>query len=248
MKSITFDFKTVKYTVNGHPDFTLSEALRLWKAKFDTFKHFKRDVIKHPALEPLGEFVENVWDEIIPVTIQEAFVLKNMEIRRTYFDCIGVIKLFKSLDPLLLDKQVINKKRTRWDEKNKAYDKEYEDVYELYKIDGNKLFEAPNDWNKPNPVFAVRCWCTTTQREYWIYVPAGPAYGRPDITWSNREPEGKPDAISAIAWTIRIGITNPKRIYRQGDIIVAEGSPSSTEVAPYHLTKAQYLSLMYSET
>lgn len=248
MKSIAFDFKTAMYTVNGQPNFTLSETLRLWKAKFDTVKHFKRDVIRHPALEEMGDFVESVWDDIEPVTIQEAFALKNMEIRRTYFDCIGVIKLFKSLDPLLLDRQVINKKRTRWNGDNKEYSKEYEDVYELYKIDGNKLFEAANDWNKPNPVYAVRCWCTTTDREYWIYVPAGPAYGKPEVRWTNREPEGKPNAISAIAWTIRIGITDPKRIYRQGDIIVAEESSSSKEVPPYHLTKAQYLSLMYSET
>jgi len=57
-----------------------------------------------------------------------------------------------------------------------------------------------------------------------------------------------PDAVSAIAWTIRINITHPKRIYRQGDIIIAEESENSVITAPYHLNKQQYLALMYSET
>jgi 6,7-dimethyl-8-ribityllumazine synthase len=42
-----------------------------------------------------------------------------------------VEKLFKQLDPILLDKQVIKKKRTRWDDKNDKYEYDFEDVYEL---------------------------------------------------------------------------------------------------------------------
>ena len=123
-------------------------------------------------LDELCDFVENIWDDINPVTVEEAFSQQNLEARRTYFDSIGVINLFKSLDPKLLDRQEVVKTRQRWDENNEQYQVEYKDLYELYKIDGKKLF--PEEANKtgedrPIPVYAVRCWCTTTNREYWIY-------------------------------------------------------------------------------
>jgi hypothetical protein len=240
----TFDFKTVKYCVSNLSGFSFTEALRLWKTKFETIKHFKKDVITHNALHELGLYVEEVWNEIIPFTVQEALLQPNMEIRRTMFDCIGVARLFRELSPELLDKQVIKKVRTRWDEKYQPFEYKYNDTYELYKINGHKLFKQDNSFRSPDPVFAVRCWCTTTQREYWIYVPLTAAY-----QWTpGNLPHSTPDAISAIAWTIRINITHPKRIYRQGDIIVVQESIMSREVWPYHLTKDQYLELMYSET
>jgi len=233
------------YYVSGLRGFALSEALQLWKAKFETIKHFKRDVVRHPGLEELGAFVEEMWESIIPVSVQDALKEKNTEKRRVMFDCIGVAKLFRELDPELLDKQVLTKKRTRWDEQNKAWQHEFEDVYELYRIDGAKLFVPEQSWQKTNPVFAVRCWCTTTGREYWIYVPEAIAMGTPD-RW--RTYETNPDAVRAIAWTIRLDISNPKRIFRQGDIIVAEESEDSLTVAPYHLSKEQYITLLFSET
>ncbi len=65
-------------------------------------------------------------------------------------------------------------------------------------------------------------------------------------TWGNDK--NIYDAIRAIAWTVRIDITNPERIYRQGDIIVVKKSNKSVETREYHLDKNQYLQLMYSET
>lgn len=235
---------TATYYVSGLRGFTLSEALQFWKTKFETFKQFKRAVIKHVSLEELGTFVEEMWDSIQPVTVRDALQEQNVEKRRVMFDCIGVTRLFSELDPELIDRQVITKQRTRWDQNNTAWKHQFEDVYELYKIDGHKLFVAINEWQKPNPVFAVRCWCTTTGREYWIYVPVEAALNRP--SWSNAE--AQPDAIRAIAWTIRIDISNPKRIFRQGDIILAEESEDSVQVTPYHLSKEQYLDLIFSET
>ncbi|HWV72880.1 MAG TPA: hypothetical protein VN040_14225 [Pseudosphingobacterium sp.] len=239
-----YDFKAADYCVSGLRGFTLNEALRFWKAKFETIKHFRRDVITHTLLEEFGDFVSEIWDSIDPITVQEALAEKNTERRRVMFDCIGVARLFKELEPELLDRQVLRKSRTRWDSSNKLYVHSFEDTYELYRLDGNKLFEPLNKWSRANPVYAVRCWCTTTNREYWIYVPETIALNVPE--W--RRSEGKPDAIRAIAWTIRLDIMNPKRIFRQGDIIVAEESMDSYEVEPYHLNKEQYLNLLFSET
>ena len=240
----TFDISTVKYFVSSVGGYSLSYALRHWKAKFPTFQHFYQDVISCSALESLAEFVRTVWDDIQPINITDALQERNIDRRRAMFDCIGVVKLFETLQPTMIDRQIITKERTRWDTNNRPYKMTYEDTYELYKIKYNKIF--PEHWFVPrDDIFAVRCWCTTTQREYWIYVPQEAALGTAAPHFREL---WNPDAIRAIAWTIRIDISQPKRIYRQGDIIVAEESPTSQIVEPYHLNKEQYLTLLYSET
>jgi len=238
------------YIVNGRDMFKLDTALRLWKTKYqDDYRDFQKDVITHESLKDFDAFVQECWDNVVPVTVEEALQLENTEERRTYFDAIGIQKLFEGLDPKLLDKQTIKKSRTRWDDEFKEYTHTFEDVYELYEIDGKKLYDTDKWGNEPQPVFAVRCWCTTTNREYWLYVPREAALG---ANWWHTGKKPKADAIRAIAWTVRIDVPeeNVEKIYRQGDIIVAKIKSSSkfTETSSYHLSKEQYLSLMYSET
>jgi hypothetical protein len=242
-----------RYVVNNQDGFDLTTALRLWKTKYqDDIRDFHKDVITHDQLQDFGYFVEECWNRIEPFTVEDALKIANVEERRTYFDAIGIEKLFKGLDPKLLDRQVIKKSRTKWDDEFKEYKHEFEDVYELYQIDGKKLYDKDRWGNDPRPIFAVRCWCTTTNREYWLYVPVEAALGS-RWWWSEEELKEKPDAIRAIAWTVRVDVPeeNVEKIYRQGDIIVAKmkDSAKTTEyTTPYHLTKDQYLQLMYSET
>jgi hypothetical protein len=253
-KKMQSSYANYKYTVNNQDGFDLTTALRLWKTKYqDDIRDFFKDVITHDQLQDFGLFVEECWNRIEPVTVEEALQLENTEERRTYFDAIGIEKLFKGLDPKLLDKQTIKKSRTRWDEEFKEYTHEFEDIYELYEIDAKKMFKTDRWGNEPKEhIYAVRCWCTTTNREYWLYVPREAALG---TSWWNRDSEAtKADAIRAIAWTVRVDVPeeNVERIYRQGDIIVAKMKDSAkatqTTFNPYHLSKEQYLSLMYSET
>lgn len=241
------NFDQLKYNVEGQSDFSLTEALRLYKAKYPEFGDFHKDVVKinNPMLVEFGKFVSEVWESIEPVTIQEALAQPNNETRRVYFSCIGVQKLFKDLNPKLLDAQTINKNRWGWDKDNNKVMNLFNDVYELYEIEGKKMFERDR-WNtEPNPIYAVRCWCTTTGREYWIYVPTEAAMG---VRWISTHNPGTPDAIRAIAWTIRIDIKNPQSIYRQGDIIVVEMPDNPEECEERHITKDEYLNLMYSES
>lgn len=246
-------YANYKYTVNNQDGFDLTTALRLWKTKYqDDIRDFHKDVITHDQLQDFGSFVQECWDTIEPVTVDEALKVENTEERRTYFDAIGIEKLFKGLEPKLLDKQVLKKSRTRWDDEFEEYTHKFEDVYELYEIDGKKLYDKDRWGNEPRPIYAVRCWCTTTNREYWLYVPREAALG--SNSWNLDDKRNKADAIRAIAWTVRIDVPeeNVEKIYRQGDIIVAKmkDSAKATETTfnPYHLSKEQYLSLMYSET
>jgi hypothetical protein len=247
------NYADYKYVVNGRDGYHLTPALRLWKTKYqDDIRDFFKDVITHDQLQDFGLFVEECWDTIEPVTVEEALKVTNTEERRTYFDCIGIEKLFKSLDPKLLDRQVLKKNRTRWDDEFNEYTHTFEDIYELYEIRGTKLFDKDRWGNVPNSIFAVRCWCTTTNREYWLYVPAEAALG--SNWWYRDDLRNEPDAIRAIAWTVRLDVPigHVERIYRQGDIIVAkvkdEITPDTLSALPYHLSKENYLQLMYSET
>ena len=242
------------YIVNRREGFDLTTALRLWKTKYqDDYRDFQKDVITNESLNDFDQFVQECWNKVKPFTVEDALKVSNTEERRVYFDAIGIEKLFKQLNPSLLDRQVIKKSRTRWDDKFEEYTHEFEDVYELYQIDGKKLYEKDRWGREPEPVFAVRCWCTTTNREYWLYVPKEAALG--SRWWSSDDDEdNKPDAVRAIAWTVRIDVDEKdvEKIYRQGDIIVAK-MKDRTKVTertfrPYHLTKEQYLALMYSET
>jgi len=248
-------YANYKYVVNNQDGFDLTTALRLWKTKYqDDIRDFFKDVITHDQLQDFGYFVEECWNRIEPVTVEEALKVANTEERRTYFDAIGIEKLFKGLDPKLLDKQTIKKSRVRWDDEFNEYTHEFEDIYELYEIDGKKLYDKDRWGNDPQPIFAVRCWCTTTNREYWLYVPREAALGNNWWHIQGDESKTEPDAIRAIAWTVRIDVPeeNVEKIYRQGDIIVAkmkdEAKATQSTFNPYHLSKEQYLSLMYSET
>ena len=243
---MTTNYAEYKYNVANQPNFTLDEALALWKAKYPEFADFKKDVITHENLQDFSNFVEEIWNDIKPVTVEEALKISNTEVRRTYFDCIGVVRLFKELNPTLRDRQVLTKKRTKWDEEGNDVVYEFEDVYELYEIDGKLLFDKDRWGRTPSNVYAVRCWCTTTNREYWIYVNEEAALG--ESRWNNRDDF---DAVRAIAWTIRIDVneTDVEKLYRQGDIIVAKVRKNAKLNSwPKHLSKEGYLTKMYSET
>lgn len=242
------------YIVNNRSGYDLTTALKLWKTKYaDDYRDFQKEVIIHESLNDFDQFVSSMWPLIEPVTVQDALIQDNTEDRRVYFDAIGIEKLFKSLDPKLLDKQTIKKKRVRWDDELNEYDYDFQDVYELYEIEGTKLYDKDRWGNVPQPIYAVRCWCTTTNREYWLYVPRDAALG--DRWWhSGEQAKTKPDAIRAIAWTVRVDVQEEdiEKIYRQGDIIIAKMKDSANVTthtfSPYHLSKEQYLALMYSET
>lgn len=230
------DFTKLEYRVHGQIGQNYESALRCWKTQHKTFDVFLREVITYDSMKTFADHVQPIWDEIKPLTITEAFAEKNIELRRLMFSCIGIEEMFKQLEPELIDRQEIDFKNKRWNKDNQPYFENIKDVYELYSIKGEKLFPEENDWRKQNfDTYAVRCWCTTTGREYWIYVPR----------WEGE----KNDAVSAIAWTMQMTISNPEYIVRQGDVIIAKASKDSVEYKnPQHLTKEQYLTLLQSQT
>lgn len=229
-------FEEIDFTVRNVRGIKLDEALRLWKTMYPSFNEFLKGVIIYDSLSEFGDYVSTVWNKTEPVTVTEAFDQKNVEKRRLYFDAIVIDKIFESLEPEMIDELNIALNNMRWDKEGKLYIQTGIDTYQLYKIDGARLFgDVANSWQiNRSSVYAVKCACTTTGREYWLYV--SPEVGE------------KGSARDAIAWTCRIGITNPKAIYRQGDIFIVEANPDSEECNPYHLDGETYLKLVISQT
>jgi hypothetical protein len=222
------------------------DAMRMWKKIHKTYDNFYEQIIKPTNNEFMNEMAMHIkkeWDNVKDITSTDAFALKNVELRRLYFKAIGVIEMFKEMEPTLVDTKTLVKNGYRWDENNVKVPYEINDKYELYKIDGCRLYpEESSSWRSDNAtVYAVRCWCSTTGREYWIYVPR------------NVGEEG--NALNAIAWTVRLNHTYPKSIIRQGDVILYELSSKSEVLEKrwgreqfHHLTGKEYTDLIIATT
>lgn len=216
-----------------------NNALMYWKKFYKTYTAFHDAVIgkkTHPEMQELADLVSKAWQSIPDLTIKMAFSEKNIEVRRLFFKAIGVTEMFRELKPDLVNKQTLTKDGISWLTNGTEVSSSISDDYELYKIAGDRLFpEETASWRQERAsIYAVRCWCSTTKREYWIYVP--------------NEIGRLADALEAIAWTVQLTITNPEYIYRQGDVILAKHSFASQPCAPYHLNKTQYINLLKAES
>jgi len=231
--------ETIKHYYVENMKVSEEAAKMYWKRLHKDYDNFYNAVIgesAHPEMQMFGNLIKQEWDSIPHLTVQKAFEEKNIEVRRLYFRAIGVAEMFQELEPTLIDKQVLEKEGITWDAENNPVATKMRDEYELYEIQGAKLFpEEKTSWRTANAtVFAVRCWCSTTGREYWIYVP--------------RNIGERKDALEAIAWTVQLDITNPEYIYRQGDVILAKHSASSQSCRPYHLEAKDYVKLLKAES
>ena len=238
---MSFNFKEAVYSINKVSGFTLPMAERIWKTRYESADMAIEAIARHPRLQDLASYIANRWDEIEPITAAEALQEAMIEFRRTMFWAIGVTKLFTSLNPTLLDTVTLVKKNNRWDKNNKPYVQELTDIYELYKIDGATLLGQRNNRNAVD-VFAVRCWCTSTEREYWIYVPQNAAY-----IYDHKTGE-KPSALKAISWTFNVSTSDIDKIYRQGDIILVKSKEKPEYNYSRHLTAEMYTNHLISET
>lgn len=183
--------------------------------------------------------LEGIWNDIQEGTFKEISQLPNIEKRRVGIKCLGIDKLVKEVEPLLIDKKTI-KKETTWVDKNgKLVHKKFNDTYELYEVSGKTLGLSDRDWTK---VHYVKCKDTSTNREYLIWVE------RNSVERTN---DGKPfNSIQAIAWTIQTNIRKGdiEEIVRQGDCILIKPKSKYEEVPTRHLTEKEYRELLICES
>lgn len=209
--------------------------------------------IKHKEVCPINS-LEDIWEDIKPLSFKEVAQIKNAEQRRVAFLHYGLEKLINDVKPTLLNQKTINKKTTWVSQTGELVTKKFNDTYELYKVDGAKLSGGlETNWQRINDCHFVKFKDTSTDRVYLLWVDVQSVYRTNNASsWiPTQEMEKKVNAIQAIAWTIQTNVEegNIDKIVRQGDCILIK--PKTMEDATgivRHLTEKEYRSLLVAES
>lgn len=230
---------------------SFDETMKFFKGKYTNLPRFKEQVtnrlmeIKVETTEgiangeepfyPFAKLVaemHEIFDSVVPFTYAEAFALENAEFRGVVFGTIDVVEMINNLgkEQIAVDGIEVKRKIFNIDGEFEGY-KEYHNVYETYKVFGDKL-GLDNE-----TMYAVRCWCTSTNEEHWIWI----------------EERYADDPLTAIASTFRLHeniIPHITELKRQGDIMLVETGDKDIEpegnIRP--LTKKEYFDLLTMET
>lgn len=222
-------------------EFPYDEGCRLLKLKYDEC--------------PMKD-LEDIWDNIIPLTFKEiALKFRNLEQRRVAMNCLGLQRLVSEVKPKLVDKKTLKKKTTWVSQSGELVTKKFNDTYELYKVDGKVWSKGTEDnWRTPQPVYYVKCKDTSTDREYMIWIDARSVYetNRKKQEWLSSDTDfgTKINAIQAIAWTIQTDVPECSidKIVRQGDCILIKKKKGATSDSTRHLTEKEYKTLLELES
>jgi len=234
---LSFNLGDNKFTDNEN----LVNIARFLKGIFSNKPRFKARFIDE-MLKPIKEYgnqsnidtinsLLTMYDEVEPFTYREAFELEDREFQAKVFGSINITEMMNNLGSERIATEGKQVKHKTFDfEGNFTGYKDYDLIYEVHKINGEKL-------NLEEDLFAVKCWCTTTDKEHWLWI----------------EEEYKENPLEAIASTFRIHenlIPYIKEIKRQGDILLVEMLDDTIEpsgnIVP--LNAEQYFRLLTAQS
>ena len=239
----------MRYFHIPHPSFPAGSIvfnMDTWSFEFgdeNVFRYFKGACPKRSRMESMvkwmkedetsrkiSEHLLKGYDHAKPFSYKEAFQLEDEMVRAVVF---GSINISEMIEEMGCERICVNNIRVK--QKMFAPSGEFsgwherDNIYELHKVNGSTL-----GINKG--LFVVKCWCTSTNKEHWIWV----------------EEQYTNDALTAIASTFRVHeniIPYIKVIKRQGDILILEMKQQvkpQGNVVP--LTKEQYFGLLTVES
>jgi len=196
------------------------------------------------------EQLEDIWNDIVPMSFKEIAKLPNLEQRRVGVLCLGLERLASEVQPNLLSKKTL-KKSTNWvDENGNLVTTKFNDTYELYEVSGEYFNEGLQGWNKMENAYFVKLKDTSTDRTYFIWVEPRSVYNtNNDNRWDFLI--GKVNAIQCIAWTIQTNVPQGsiEKIIRQGDCILIKPNGKYKPLdSARHLTEKEYKELLVAES
>ena len=212
--------------------FPYNEGCRLLKLKHNTECPFEQ--------------LEDIWNEVQPLTFKEIAQFENLEQRRVGIVCLGLERLVSEVKPTLLNSKTISKTTTWINEEGELVTKKFKDTYELYEVSGEYFSRRMDN------CYYVKCKDTSTDREYFIWVDLSSVYRTNNKENMWEFDKSKVNAIQCIAWTIQTNIAegNIEKIIRQGDCILIKPKNMSSKglVNDRHLTEKEYKELLVAES
>jgi hypothetical protein len=239
---ITYDHVNNIFTPNVSFDI-LGKYLRMVYSNRDRFHNrFMKPLKKFlkavgyedniPSVEILDFYFENAT----PFTYSEAFQISDNSLKSIVFSAIDINELMENLghERILTEGKNVTHKKFRIDGTYEMIN--YDVIYELHKVDCSKIMSSNFRTDEPY-AYAVKCWCTSTNKEHWLWV---------------EEEYAKKGPLEAIASTVRVYenmIPHIKEIKRQGDVFLFEMDKEiipSGEIVP--LDAETYFRLLVAQT
>lgn len=220
---------------------TIEEGIKMLRTKYrDNFPRYEEQWLK-----PLSRFLEvnNVYGrqgilklykdsffKYAPYTYEEAFRINNAAFRAQVFSAINVVEMIENLGHTRIATSGVELQNYVWNQALKKFDTIlFHQVYELHKVNGAQL-------GIEKPLFAVRCWCTSTNNEHWI--------------WTNEDKDPL-QAIASCCMVYESMLDKIAYIIRQGDVFLCGMKqfhiiPENDKIVS--LNKEQYFKLLISQS
>jgi hypothetical protein len=177
------------------------------------------------SLDLLASYV----NKFPPFSYEEAFKIEDDSLRALVFGSINVPDMIRQLGSERVNVEGKEVTHRDYNEDGSYTMRTYSIIYELHKVSGEKL--------NIEDVYAVKCWCTTTDKEHWLWV---------------EDEYAQKGALEAIASTMRVYenmIPHIVSIKRQGDVLLFE---MDKEIEPagniIPLTAEQYFGWLVSQS
>ena len=222
----------------------IADMLRFLKTKYTNKERFESGFINPidamlkqnsavDDLDPLRNLIEmftESYEHVKAFSFNEVFTMKNEAFRAIIFGSIRVPEMIKQLGHTRIATAGQPVKHKQYSKQGEFLGyREYDVVFETHEVDGTKLGAS-------GAVYAVRCWCTTTDNEHWLWIDS----------------KHKHDPLEAIARTFYIHenlVPFIKELKRQGDILLVE---LTQEIEPrgnmISLSKDQYFGLLTAQS
>ncbi len=196
--------------------------------ELDRFDHVNLE--EWEASNVFADMLIEIYDMVEAYSYEEAFKLENEQFKALVFGTIDVPEMIKNLGHKRLCTEGVELEQKKWSESGELLGvTKQNNIYEVHEVNGEKI--GINE-----PLYAVRCWCTSTDKEHWLWI----------------EDEYKDNPLAAIASTFRFHenvIPKIKELKRQGDIMLVEMTEDvepEGEIIP--LTSEQYFSLLTAQS
>ncbi len=227
---------------NKDPKYPLKMLIAILKMRHSSFQNFQvREFdrewnIQHAKANELLETIQEQWQSVKSYTYKDIFKIEDRNLRRFCFNYIGVSEMMQALDARKIGVDGIELNYFKYDSLGEKTPFKKHNIFEVYEAELSKIEELRGWRNQGQKVYAVKCWCTSTEHEHWLWI----------------ESQYKDDPLAAIASTFRIHenvIPHIKCLKRQGDVLICE---MKTAVIPEGnvrpLTKTEYFGLLEVET